>query len=198
MTAGHGVSHSEETEGVYTGALHGIQLWVAQPEATRDGEPAFEHIAELPRTGLQRGIATVLVGEFVEVSSPARRDTDHMGVELELRSGPTDIPLEREFEYGVVVLDGAVSVAGRSLVPPTLGYLGVGRDELRLEVADAARVLLIGGRPFPEPLLMWWNYVARSRAEVVDAHHAWTTGEGRFGHVASPLAPMSTAGPPWS
>src|SRR5215210_1716331 len=40
MTAGHGVSHSEETAGTYAGALHGVQLWVAQPSATRDGPPA--------------------------------------------------------------------------------------------------------------------------------------------------------------
>lgn len=50
MTAGAGVSHSEETADIYDGELHGVQLWVAQPEETRHGEPAFEHHAELPRT----------------------------------------------------------------------------------------------------------------------------------------------------
>src|SRR3954470_24091974 len=63
MTAGHGVSHSEETAGVYTGELHGIQLWVAQPSSTRDGDAAFEHHAELPQQEVDNGVATVIIGE---------------------------------------------------------------------------------------------------------------------------------------
>src|SRR3954453_1720353 len=57
MTAGHGVAHAEAATGRYEGALHGVQLWVAQPSSTRDGEPAFEHHAELPRVELGSSIA---------------------------------------------------------------------------------------------------------------------------------------------
>ncbi len=78
MTAGHGVAHAEEDPGRAT-ELHAVQLWVAQPESTRDGAPAFEHHGELPRFGLDGGDATVLIGEFGGLTSPARRDTDHMG-----------------------------------------------------------------------------------------------------------------------
>src|SRR3954451_885376 len=66
MTAGHGVSHSEETAGVYAGGLHGVQLWVAQPSTTRDASPAFEHHAELPRTEVGGAVATVLIGDFAD------------------------------------------------------------------------------------------------------------------------------------
>ena len=31
MTAGEGVTHSEEATGRYRGQLHGVQLWLAQP-----------------------------------------------------------------------------------------------------------------------------------------------------------------------
>jgi quercetin 2,3-dioxygenase len=198
MTSGHGVAHSEETAGVYTGPLHGIQLWVAQPDATRDGGAAFEHHGELPQVAVVRGVATVLVGTFLDGSSPARRDTDHIGVELDLQKGETTILLDPALEYGVVAMDGSVLVAGRRLDPPALGYVGIGRDELRFVVDEPARLLLIGGQPFPEPLLMWWNYVARRRDEIVDAHRAWNVGDGaRFGRVASPLESMSTTDPPW-
>ena len=198
MTAGHGVSHSEETAGVHTGRLHGIQFWVAQPEATRHGGAAFEHHAELPRVDLALGVATILVGSFADRSSPARRDSDHVGVELKVGRGRIDIPLDPAFEYGVIVIAGAVSVAGCQVDRSALGYLGLGRDELRLDVIEPATVLLIGGVPLSEPLLMWWNYVARTRDEVAEAHRAWNAGDDRFGRVASPLARISTADPPWS
>ena len=110
MTAGHGVSHSEERTGHYRGDLHGIQLWIAQPEATRHGDPAFEHHADLPRRDLEAGTATVLVGELDGATSPARRDTEHVGVELDLRSGRSTVPLHRGWEYALVVLAGAVTV----------------------------------------------------------------------------------------
>jgi hypothetical protein len=48
MTAGHGVSHSEEGTG-HRGTVEGAQLWVAQPSGTRDSAPAFEHHGELPQ-----------------------------------------------------------------------------------------------------------------------------------------------------
>ena len=197
MTAGGGVSHSEETRGVHVGALHGVQLWVAQPTATREGQPAFEHHAQLPAVDLERGVGTVIIGKFAGVASPARRDTDHLAIELDLRPGPTSVPLQPSFEHAIVALGPGASLGGRRLGPGNLGYLGVGRDELVVDAVDAVRVLLIGGEPFPEQLLMWWNYVARTREEITEAHRAWSTGSGRFGHVRSPLARIDTPGPPW-
>jgi redox-sensitive bicupin YhaK (pirin superfamily) len=195
MTAGHGVSHAEETTGVHTGRVHGAQLWVAQPSGTRDGTPAFEHHAELPRVELQHGVATALVGDFLGVTSPARRDSPQMGVELALRAGQSSLPLEPTFEHALVVLDGAVSVQGRPLTVGQLAFLGTGRDEVSVDVVETARLLLLGGEPFPETLYMWWNYVARSRDEVVSAHRAWTDRDERFGTVASPLTPIDVPGP---
>jgi hypothetical protein len=197
MTAGLGVAHAEETTGVHSGRLQGVQLWVAQPSSTRDGEPAFEHHADLPRLDLGRSTATVLVGDFAGASSPARRDTDHVGVELDLRSGQASLPLHTEHEYAVVVLDGAISVGPHRLVTGQLGYLGIGNDEVALDAVDRARVMLLGGVPFPEPLLMWWNYVARTRDEIAAAHADWSSGAARFGPVASPVPRIDTAGPPW-
>src|SRR5437588_4829373 len=85
MTAGNGVAHAEEATRQYAGELHGVQLWVAQPEETRHRAPAFEHHAALPKVELDGGEGTVIVGEMTSATSPARRDTDHVGVELALR-----------------------------------------------------------------------------------------------------------------
>ena len=199
MTAGRGVSHSEETTGVHTGALHGIQLWVAQPEATRHGAPAFEHHAELPRVELAPGAtATVLIGSVAGVTSPARADTDHLGADIALPPGRTVVPLAAGAEHALIVVEGSVAVGGQPLGPGRLGLLGVGRDEVPVDADGPARALLLGGTPFPDELVMWWNYVARTRDEVVTAHRDWSAGDARFGTVASPLPRIDVPGPPWS
>jgi redox-sensitive bicupin YhaK (pirin superfamily) len=198
MTAGAGISHAEETAGVYEGELHGVQLWIAQPDRTRNDGPEFEHHAELPQTELDGAVATVLVGDLAGVGSPARRDTEHLGADLVLRAGSVTLPLDGAFEHALVVLDGSLSVGSIVLAPGHLGYLGVGREEVRITTVEPCRALLIGGAPFVEPLLMWWNYVARDRDEISAAHRQWTDAHERFGRVASPLARIDTGGPPWA
>jgi redox-sensitive bicupin YhaK (pirin superfamily) len=200
MTAGRGIAHAEEgTERSGGRPKHGIQLWVAQPEATRHGEPAFEHHGELPRAELGTGEAAVLVGSFAGVTSPARADTDHFGVELHLGRGRATMPLAAGHEHALITLDGAVEVAGESVVPGFLAYLGTGRQELELTVADPSRVLLLGGTPFESEILMWWNFVARTRDEVGEARAAWQADdEDRFGPVTSRLDRIDAPGLPWT
>ena len=198
MTAGGGVSHSEETAGVYEGELQGVQLWVAQPDTTRDRGPAFEHHVDLPQSELDGAVITVLIGDLAGVSSSARRDTEHIGADLALRRGRTTLPLDPSFEHALVVCEGSLTVGTTVLASGRLGYLGVGRDELAIDTVDPCRALLIGGRPFVEPLLMWWNYVARNRAEISAAHRDWIAAHERFGSVASPLARIVTGDPPWA
>jgi redox-sensitive bicupin YhaK (pirin superfamily) len=197
MTAGQGVAHSEERTGRYRGDLHGVQLWVAQPERTRHDTAAFEHHAELPSIELDRATLTVIVGAMAGATSPARRDTDHVGIDLDLRPGDTVLLLDRAFEHALVVLAGAVSVDDRVVEPGRLAYLGRDRGECRLSTADRTRALLIGGLPFDERILMWWNFVARSKEEIVDAHRRWMADDDRFGRVPSPLARIPVGPPPW-
>jgi quercetin 2,3-dioxygenase len=196
MTAGHGVSHAEE-DPARAEEVHAVQLWVAQPAGTRDGPAAFEHHAELPRLELDHAEVTVLVGEVAGTASPARRDTDHMGAELTLRTPGTVVPLRPDHEHALVVLDGRVTVDGVVVEPGVLAYLGFGRDECRFEVQDPARALLLGGVPFPEQLLMWWNFVARSREEASEARRQWSADDGRFGRVRSSLSRIEVGPPPW-
>lgn len=197
MTAGNGVSHSEEGTGRYRGALQGLQLWIAQPASTRQGPPAFEHHGSLPRVDLGAAVATVLVGDLDGTASPARRDTEHVGVDLAFRAGSTTVPLRASYEHALVVVDGALVVDGAGVEPGHLAYLGTGRDELAVHAAGDSRALLFGGIPFDEPVLMWWNYVARTREEIDAAHRDWMAGSDRFGTVDSRLARIETGPPPW-
>jgi redox-sensitive bicupin YhaK (pirin superfamily) len=196
MTAGHGVSHSEEATGHYRGTLEGIQLWVALPERSRHATAGFEHHPVLPRADLPGAVATVLVGDFAGLASPARHDTALVGVDL-LVNGSTAVPLRPDFEYAAVVLSGAVGIHGRPLVPGRLGYLGAGREELPLDVREPAHVVLLGGEPFEGPILMWWNFVASTRAEIDAAYASWQADDDRFGRIRSPLPRIPATAPFW-
>jgi quercetin 2,3-dioxygenase len=196
MTAGNGIAHSEESTGQYEGRVHGIQLWVAQPEATRHTIPAFEHFDQLPRFELAGATATVLVGSLGSVQSGARHNTELIGIELTLRTS-TDVPLRADFEYALVVLEGSLNIGGRALVTGQLGYLRAGRDEVTIDVTDQARAMLLGGSPFREQILMWWNFVARTHEEVDAAYRSWELDDGRFDSVASSLDRIMTPRPIW-
>jgi redox-sensitive bicupin YhaK (pirin superfamily) len=197
MTAGRGVSHAEEPTDQYRGAYHGIQLWVAQPESTRNGDPAFEHHPALPEVELGGGVATVLVGELGGTASPARKDTALVGVDLRLRGGAAVAPLDPTFEHALVVLEGAVEVGGQMVTPGHLAYIGLGRDELALTTPEATRLLLLGGTPFESPIVMWWNFVGRSREEMGDAMADWNSGAERFGETGSSMPRIRAPQPPW-
>ncbi|MGY6500060.1 MAG: pirin family protein [Acidimicrobiales bacterium] len=198
MTAGHGVSHSEETPSDVVGDLHGVQLWIAQPDSTRDTAAAFEHHATLPQVELAPGArATILVGTFAGETSPARTDTPLVGADLLVESEFL-APIDPTFEHGLIVLEGAVTVDDREVHPGSFAYLGIGRDELHLRSDEHTRVMLIGGEPFEESIIMWWNFVGRSRDEVAQAAADWNATADRFGQVASPLDRIPAPDTPWS
>jgi redox-sensitive bicupin YhaK (pirin superfamily) len=196
MTAGNGAAHAEEWHAA-RGRYHGIQLWVAQPDATRHGDPAFEHHAELPLVDLDAGTASVLVGALDGQVSPARHDTDHLGYDLALRAGTTVVPLAPSSEHALIVLDGRVEIGSTVLTPGHLGYLAPGRDEVPLAVVGTARAMLIGGAPFEARVSMWWNFVGREHDELTIAQQDWNAGAERFGTVTSVLDRIDAPSVPW-
>jgi len=204
MFAGHGVAHAEQSPPEHRGSTHGVQLWVAQPEHTRHGPAAFEHHAELPTTGLDHGRATVLVGSLLDATSPARHDSPLLGAQLDLGAGTTEVPLDPTFEHAVLVLEGRLRIDGREVVADVLAHLPAGLDRLVLEAPPDAtadqpvRALLLGGTPFEDPLLMWWNFVVRTQQEANDAVAEWNEDSGRFGAVRSGLARIPAPVTPWN
>jgi len=186
MTAGRGISHSEETPAAHSGVLQGVQLWVALPGPDRDGPPAFAQHARLPVLTDGGLTATVLMGELAGAVSPARCHTPLLGAELTLAAGSrATVPLRPDFEYAVLVLDGAATVADVPVQPGPLLYLGTGRTELPLTAGPRSRLMLLGGEPFAEQIVMWWNFVGRDHDEIVAARQAWENRAdgGQFGTV---------------
>ncbi|MEV1333859.1 pirin family protein [Micromonospora costi] len=189
MTSGHGIAHSERSPEVHPSVMHGVQLWVALPDPARAGAADFAHHADLPRWRDGAADVTLLVGEIGGERSPAVVHTPLVGAQLELSgSAPVDLPLRRDFEYGLLAMSGSAEVDGVSFAPGALLYLGTGRDRLTVRGAAGSRLLLLGGTPFEEPLVMWWNFVGRSHEEVAAAREDWMAGR-RFGVVADDPAP---------
>jgi quercetin 2,3-dioxygenase len=183
MTSGRAISHSEESPVEHPRLLHGAQLWVALPDSHRGVDPHFEHHADLPVItggGLR---ATVIMGTLDGATSPGTTYTPLVGADLTLAAG-TDVrlPLEADFEYAVMSMSGEAEVDGVPLTPGGLLYLGCARPELRVRSANGADLMLLGGEPFAEEIVMWWNFVARTGAEIVAARAEWETGTA-FGAV---------------
>ena len=194
MSAGRGVVHSEEATGHYRGTLEGIQLWVAQGEQERHGPASFAHHEGLPVVDLGALEATVLVGRLGETRSPADAGSGLVGAEVRLRGGGS-LELDPLFEHALITLRGELLVEGRSVPTGRLVDLGTGREELAL--AGDATVMLLGGEPFPEPLFMWWNFVARTRDEIDEAFTQWREPGERFSSLDSPLARIAAPTPWW-
>jgi redox-sensitive bicupin YhaK (pirin superfamily) len=185
MTAGRGIAHSEETPATHSAVLQGVQLWVALPNAARDLPPAFDQHTDLPLITEPGLTATVLMGTLAGATSPARCHTPLVGAEITV-TGDGRLPLRPDFEYAVLALDGATVVGGLDLKPGPLLYLGDGRTSVSFAAASPARLLLLGGEPFEERIVMWWNFVGREHDEIVQMRHDWDTflnSGGRFGTV---------------
>ncbi|MGE0113968.1 MAG: pirin family protein [Steroidobacteraceae bacterium] len=187
MTAGHGIAHSEESLPMPGPTpFHMAQLWIALPDVQRHGPGEFQHYPTLPVVHQDGFTITVLAGEFLEQVSPVQVHSPLLGLDLACTDhADTCLPLNPAFEHGVLVLEGELKIAGESLESGTLLYLGANRSQLHIQAADDARLLLLGGEPFDEKILLWWNFVARSEAEIIQATEDWTSHSARFGEVSS-------------
>lgn len=196
MTSGHGISHSEESPRDHARYLHGAQLWVALPGTHLTVPPAFEHHTELPTVTGGNGLhATVILGELDGTRSPGTTYTPLVGADLTLAEGTdTRLPLHPDFEYAALAMSGEAEVDGVPLTPGSLLYLGTGRPHLPLRAPTPASLMLLGGEPFAERIVMWWNFVARSHDDIAQARTDWTTGP-RFGEVHGYAAPRLEAPP---
>lgn len=195
MTAGAGIAHSEQSAPDHSPLLHGAQLWVALPAPSREADPRFALHPELPVIDDGPLHATVVLGDLAGARSPGTTHSPLIGADVSLAAGAkAEVPLEPEFEHATLVATGTVEVDGDTLSPGALLYLGCGRSRLALHAGPSdARLLLFGGEPFEERIVMWWNFVAGSGEEIAAARERWAGGD--FGPVAG-YAGESVPAPP--
>jgi quercetin 2,3-dioxygenase len=187
MTAGAGICHSEVSiDRDATAVLHGAQLWAALPDSDRNTSRDFDHYAPEPIS--QPGaVVRVFLGQLAGSRSPVHTFTPLLGAQVDLEAGArVTLDLDSAFEHGVLCDQGAVAMHGVALAIGDLGYQGPGSSALVLynDGDQPGRVLLLGGTPFSEQLVMWWNFVGRSHDEIVDYRRLWDESDDRFGAVA--------------
>jgi redox-sensitive bicupin YhaK (pirin superfamily) len=184
MTGGHGIAHSEVSTPA-TSVLHGVQLWLALPADARDAPRDFvHHVPE--QVGLTGASVRVLLGTLAGSTSPVPTFSPLLGAELVLDPGAeVTLDVDPSFEHGVLVDRGPVRLGGTLLQRAELGYVGPGAPVLTLANPgqEPARVMVLGGEPFGEEIVMWWNFVGRSHEEIVAFREAWEAGSERFGRV---------------
>ena len=189
MTAGHGISHAEISPTDKASTLHAAQLWIALPESHRHMPPQFQHYPDLPMVETDCFHATVLVGSSFGVTSPVSVFTPLVAIDVVAKQTCTfELALDPKFEHGITLLEGEATVEGESLEAGTLLYFTAGHSTVTMSCNAATRILLIGGEPFQEDILLWWNFVARTQAEMEQARSDWDAKNSRFGTITDPIA----------
>lgn len=199
MTAGRGVVHTEDSLG--TGQrLHAAQLWIALPPEQADCPPAFAHYPDLPRWDDGGCTFTLVAGSFAGRTMAGDFRTPLVGVDAYSPQGADlELPLEAAFEYGILLLEGEIRIGEERFASDEFAYLGSGAERIAIAMAAGTRLLLLGGQPFGEPVLMWWNYVGFSKAAIAEAQAEWAAGGPRFGPVAGDGGRRLVAPPlPWA
>lgn len=185
MTSGAGIAHAEQTPRRNTGRLNGAQLWVALPDESRHVEPSFDGVERVPLIESPGGLVQVFAGSLGGVTSPGRHFSELVGADVQIHPGAeVSMDLRPDFEHAVLVLDGECSIEGELLQPRMLYYLGVNRRNTSFSSSKGGRAMLIGGPPFTERILMWWNFVARTPEEIAQFRDDWESRR-RFGDVKS-------------
>jgi redox-sensitive bicupin YhaK (pirin superfamily) len=178
MTAGRGIAHSELS--IADGeVLHSMQLWIALPDSVRTMAPDFEHYGNLPKVKNGAISATVFAGALKgheQAKAETKIFSPLVGAEFRLPAGSSaEIELDPVFEHGFLIASGDISVDGEPVALHSTEYFepGISRVLLANHSEDEAIVMLLGGEPFEEPIVMWWNFIERSHDEIVEVRAKW-------------------------
>src|SRR5258705_7944773 len=183
MTSGGGIAHAEETPRKNSVLLNGVQLWIPLPDAYRNGQASFQHIDEVPIIEQAGSMVRVFAGSLLGWSSPAEHFSPVLGADIGLHATASlELPLDLSFEHAALLVTGDAEIDGQSIDAMNLYYLGTNRSSVEFKSRDGCHLLLIGGPPFPEKILMWWNFVARTPEEIAQARSDWQSHQ-RFGEV---------------
>ena len=184
MTAGRGVVHSERAPDELRGTVrrsHGLQLWVALPEAHEDDEPSFEHTPAAAIPELRRGGATlrVLAGAAFGAESPVRTLSPTLFVAIDAAADAEFAVPDAAAERALYSVDEPFELDGVAVPAHTLAVLVPGSTPT-LRAPAAAKIALVGGQSLG-PRFMVWNFVSSRRERIAEAEADWAAQ--RFARV---------------
>lgn len=184
MTGGSGICHSEVSTDA-TSVLHGVQLWVALPDEHRHTPRDLQHYATVS-TSVPGATIRVFLGSLAGTTSPVKTFTPLLGAEITIEPRATvTLDVDEAFEHGVLLDSDHVIVDDTTVGRGEMAYCPIGRSAVPIQnpTDQPARVVLLGGPPFTDPIIMWWNFVGRTHEEIVEFREAWEASSRRFGHV---------------
>lgn len=175
MVAGRGIVHSERERPEVTAVnrkLHGLQLWLALPEADEEIDPAFYHYpsTEIPELTLAGVPVRVLMGSAYGVTSPVKIFADTLYVEAHLQPGQTLVVPEVE-ERAVYVASGNLKTRDSTIPEHAMAVFSAAPGVV-LEAVDESRIAIIGGETMT-PRFIEWNFVSSSRERIEQAKADW-------------------------
>jgi len=191
MVAGHGITHSERTDGEIRQRPHdlfGIQTWVALPKDAEDDPADFQHAAkdDLPFLEGEGKEVRLILGDAWGERAPVQTFSEMFYADAVLEAGAT-IPLPDNHEdRGIYVVEGSVIVAGE---PYEAGQMMVFRPGDAMSVkagAAGARLMMLGGATLEGSRHIWWNFVASSKERIDAAKEAWRAGDWAHGRFRLP------------
>lgn len=191
MTAGHGITHSERTDGEMLRApykMFGLQSWMAVPKSVEDDPAAFHHIGkqDLPELEGEGKKLRLILGHAYGVRAPVPLASEAFYADAVLEPH-AQLPLPDDHEdRGVYVLEGEVTQGGQSYEPGKMLIFRPG-DRISIKAgAQGARVMLLGGATMDGPRYIWWNFVASSKDRIDAAKEAWRAGDWAHGRFRLP------------
>ncbi|CAM2148142.1 Pirin-like protein CC_3178 [Pararobbsia alpina] len=178
MSAGRGIVHSERSPDDLraSGAvLHGIQTWVALPQADEQSEPWFRHYpaAEIPMVERDGVKLHVIAGDGFGATSPVQTASRTFYVCATFEPGRSLAVPAEHVERGVYLIDGDIAIDGTPLAQHHVAVLKHGEPVVLSAGTHGARVMLFGGDPLDGPRLIDWNFVASRRELIDEAKQAW-------------------------
>ena len=183
MTAGSGIVHSERKppeQAQQRYVNHGLQLWLALPEAHEEDAATFVHTpaSAIPELTVDGATVRILVGEAFGAHSPVATLSPTLYLDVQLPAGATwTLPMLAE-EQAIYPVQGSLSVAGAPLSTHTMAVVS---EATELRATDGpARFAVVGGQPLGRRFI-WWNFVSSRKERIEQAKAAWTLGEVKAG-----------------
>jgi quercetin 2,3-dioxygenase len=178
MTSGHGIMH-EEMPQVRPEGIKGFQLWVNLPAKLKMTKPRYQDVRadRIPEIETKDGARIRVVAGKVDKArgavSDIAADPTYLDVLVPAHSAYRG-RIERGHTAFAYLFEGRAKYPGPGdeevTVPhPRLVVLGDG-DEVRVTTdKEAARFLLVSGKPLHEPIARYGPFVMNTREEIEQA-----------------------------
>jgi redox-sensitive bicupin YhaK (pirin superfamily) len=177
MSAGRGIVHSERRPDHLRGKQyvnHGLQLWVALPNANEEDEPSFAHTpaAAIPEVAIGSAQVRVLVGTAFGETSPVATPARTLYLDVMLPAGGAfELPMLAP-ELAAYAVLGELQADGQAIANGSMAVVAQGASVM-LTAEQPCRFVVIGGDPLDGPRHMWWNFVSSRKERILRAADDW-------------------------